>query len=68
MAGRGGFIICSEGKIEVEYFWNIGTKSNNMAEVYGLWQGIKQLKEKGVEEATVYGDSRVIIQEMNGVN
>ena len=39
-----------------------------MAEVYELWQGIKQLKAKGVEEATVYGDSRVIIQAMNCVS
>ena len=45
-AGGGGVIICPEGNIEVEYYWNIGFDSNNMAEVYGLWQGIKQLKEK----------------------
>ena len=68
MAGRGGVIICLKGKIEVEYFWNIGIESNNMAKVYGLWQGVKQLKEKGVEEATVYGDSHLIIQAMNGAS
>ena len=48
-AKGGGVIICPEGNIEVEYFWNIGFDSNNMAEFYGLWQGIKQLKEKGVD-------------------
>ena len=68
MEGGRGVIICLEGKIEVEYFWNIGIDSNNMAKAYGLWQGIKQLKEKGVEEAIVFGDSRLIIQEMNGVS
>ena len=52
----------------MEYFWNIGIESNNMAKVYGLWQGIKQLKEKGVEEAMVYGDSHLIIQVMNGAS
>ena len=41
MAGGGRAIICPEGKIEVEYFWNIGIDSNNMPEAYGLWQGIK---------------------------
>ena len=61
MVGGGRIIICPEGKIEVEYFWNIGIESNNMAKVYELWQGVKQLKEKGVEEATVYGDSLLII-------
>ena len=60
-AGGEGVIICPEGNIEVKYFWNIRFDSNNMAEVYGLWQGIKQLKEKGVEEAIVFGDSRLII-------
>ena len=49
MAGGGGVIICPEGNIEVEYFWNIGFDSNNMAGFYGPWQGIKQLKEKGVD-------------------
>ena len=37
-----------------------------MAEAYGLWQGLKQLQGKGVEEALVFGDSRVIIQALNG--
>ena len=68
MAGGGGVIICPEGKIEVEYFWNIGIDSNNMVEVYGLWQGIKQLKEKGVEEAIVFEDSHLIIQALNGAS
>ena len=46
MARGGGIIICPEGRIEVEYFWNIGFDSNNMAKACGLWQGIKLLKEK----------------------
>jgi len=57
MAGGGGVIINPEGKIEMEYFWNIENDSNNMAEAYGLWQGIKPLEKKGVEEAIVFGDS-----------
>ena len=68
MAGGRGVIICPEGKIEVEYFWNIGIDSNNMAEAYGLWQGIMHLKEKGVKEDMVFRDSRLIIQVMNGAS
>ena len=63
-----GVIICPEGNIEVEYSWNIEFDSNNMVEVYGLWQGIKQLKEKGVEGAIVLGDSRLTIQVLNGAS
>ena len=68
MAGGGGVIICSEGKIETKYYWNIGEDSNNMAEAYGLWQGLKQLKDKGVDEAMVFGDSCLIFQAMNGAS
>ena len=56
------------GKIVTEYSWNIGYDSNNMAEAYGLWQGLIQLKEKGVGEAIVFGDSRLIIQALNEGN
>ena len=56
------------GKIVIEYSWNIGYESNNMVEAYGLWQGLIQLKEKGVGEVIVFGDSRLIIQAMNEGN
>ena len=50
----------------MEYYWNIGYNSNNMVEAYGLWQGLKQLQEKGVEDVMVFGDSRLVIQALNG--
>ena len=37
-----------------------------MAKAYGLWQGIKSLQKEGVEEVMVFGDSRLVIQAMNG--
>ena len=37
MARGGGINIFPEGKIETEYYWNIGNDTNNMVEVYGLW-------------------------------
>ena len=63
-AGGGGIISCLEGNIEIEYYWNIGNNSNNMVESDGLWQGLKQLEVRGIEEAIVLGDSRIIIQAM----
>ena len=50
----------------MEYSWNIGYETNNIAEAYGLWQGLKQLLVTKVEEVLVFGDSRIIIQAMNG--
>ena len=35
-AGEGEVVICCEGNIETEYYWNIGNDTNNMAEAYGL--------------------------------
>ena len=37
-----------------------------MAKACRLWQGLKQLQKKGVDEVMVFGDSRVIIQALNG--
>ena len=65
-AGGGGIILEPRGKVVIEYYWNIGYNSNNMAEAYGLWKGLKQLKKKEVEEVLVFGDSRIIIQALNG--
>ena len=61
-AGGGGIIMESGGETKIEYYWNIGYNSNNMAETYGL----KLLKKKVVEEVLVFGDSRFIIQALNG--
>ena len=61
-ARGGGIIIEPGGKIMTEYYWNIGYNTNNMAEAYGLWQGLKQLQEKGAEDVVVFGDSRLVIQ------
>ena len=65
-ARGGGVIINPDGEVEVEYSWNIGYETNNMAKAYGLWQGLKQLLVKKVDEVMVFGDSRIIIQAMNG--
>ena len=67
-AGGGGVVIFPDGKIDTEFYWNIGFDSNDLAEGYGIWQGLKQLKDKGVDEVMVFSDSRLIIQAMNGEN
>ena len=56
-AGEGGVVIDLDRKVDIEYCWNIGYDTNNMAEAYGLWQGLKQLQKKGVDEVMVFGDS-----------
>ena len=65
-AGGRGVVLNPTGKVEIEYSWNIGHETNNMAEAYGLWQGLKQVQKVGAEEVVVIGDSRIIIQAMRG--
>jgi len=36
-----------------------------MAEAHVLWQDLLQLKSLGIEEAMVFGDSRLLIQALN---
>ena len=51
-AGGGGvIIICPERNIEVEFFWDIGFDSNNMAEVYWLWQDLNDLADQATNKA-----------------
>ena len=61
----GGVIYNLKENIEIDYSWSIGFDTNNMDEAYSLWQGLKQLENLGVDEAMVFGDSRIIIQVMN---
>ena len=68
VARGGGIIISLEGNNEYEHYWNIGIDTNNMAEAYGLWKGIKKLESLVVEEPIVIGDSRLIIQAMDGTS
>ena len=65
-AGGGGVVINPRGKVEIEYSWSIGHESNNMAEAYGLWQGLKQVHQIGAEDVAVIGDSRLLIQAIRG--
>ena len=65
VAGGGGVIYNLEENIEIYYSYSIVFATNNKVEAYGLWQGLKQLENLGMDEAMVFGDSRIIIQAMN---
>ena len=54
-----------EDNLLLKYSWGLGTETNNMAEGLALWQGLIQAKNMGINELTVFGDSRIIIQALN---
>ena len=39
-------------------------ETNNKAEALALWQGLKQARRNNIDEISVFGDSRIIIQAM----
>jgi ribonuclease HI len=64
-AGGGGVLYGPEGDMKITYSWNLGIDSNNMAEALALWQGLNQAIIHGIQELTVVGDSKLIINCIN---
>jgi len=44
----------------------LGKQTNNFAEYSGLLLGLKKAKEMGIHDLNVYGDSMLVIKQMNG--
>ena len=53
-----------DGQLNLSYAWNLGSDTNNMAEALALWQGLSQAIHLGIQELTVVGDSRMILQHL----
>ena len=64
MAGGRGVLFDPGGHLNLSYAWNLGSDTNNMAEALALWQGLSQAIRLSVQELTVVGDSRMIIQHL----
>ena len=61
-AGAGGVIKNSVGEIEHRFAWGLGHNTSIQAEAISLFQGLKQVKELGIKEVNVIGDSQSIIK------
>ena len=51
-----------EDNLILKFSWGIGIETNNMAEALVLWKGLLQAKAMGINDLTIFGDSRIIIQ------
>lgn len=56
MAGARGVIFYPGEQKEDMYEWSLGHLTNNMAEGYALFQGLKIAQSKGIEQIIVIGD------------
>ena len=56
-AGAGGVIKNLKGRIEHSYAWGLGHNTSIQEEALDLLQGLKRVKELGIKEENLIGDS-----------
>lgn len=62
-SGRCGGIICDPGgNTIVSFTWGLGQVSNNLAEAYAIWEGIRIAIGMGIQNHSILGDSMMVIR------
>lgn len=64
-AGAGGVLYTTDGLSKDFFFWGLGKKTNNQAELFGLLKACQIARGKGVQNLQVFGDSELIIKNLN---
>jgi ribonuclease HI len=64
-AGAGGVIYSSDGILRDCFYWGLGQKTNNQAEILGLLKACLIAREKGDKDLQVFGDSKILIKKLN---
>jgi ribonuclease H / adenosylcobalamin/alpha-ribazole phosphatase len=70
LASYGGVIVSNYGdNAEMATYAKVLPKgtSNNVSEYTGLLEGLKKAQELCIDELEVYGDSKLVINQMNGI-
>ena len=66
-AGAGGLIFYPGGRLHSCFSWGLGQLSNNQAELYALLKSCQFVKEAGLKNLQIFGDSEIIIKVLNFV-
>jgi len=61
-----GGVIYKDGEEQYTYKKYIGTNTNNVAEYQALLNGLLLAQEKGIKHLQVYGDSKLVIEQVTG--
>jgi ribonuclease HI len=48
----------------LHYAWGLGTTTNNIAEAYALYVGLKLVRDRNIPQLSVSGDSMLILNEI----
>ena len=64
--GAAGFVLYSDGAVVAEgKKVLVGACTNNMAEYSALWLGIKEAVAQGATDLIIYGDSKLVVEQVN---
>jgi len=55
-----------DGTVVEKAGFYIGIATNNQAEYYGLKQGLERCRDLGINKVTLYSDSELVVNQMNG--
>ena len=62
-----GGVIYDENKNEIAtYKKYIGRHTNNVAEYLGCFHGVQACIQEGIKNVTIYGDSKLVIEQVSG--
>ena len=62
-----GGVIYDENKNEIAtYKKYIGKHTNNVAEYLGCFHGVQACIQEGIKNVTIYGDSKLVIEQVSG--
>ena len=64
----GGVLWDGNGDVLLVYVGKVGNGSNNLAEAMALFWGLSLISEMQLKEITIEGDSKLIIDLVNGVS
>lgn len=63
-SGAGGIIFSPEGRSRDFFYWGLGVKTNNQAELLSLLKACQIARAKGVKDIQIFGDSEILIKKL----
>ncbi|CAD6212800.1 unnamed protein product [Miscanthus lutarioriparius] len=66
-AGAGAVLMTEDGRVVSRIHEGLGVTTNNAAEYRALTLGLKEAIDHGFESIKVYGDSKLVTNQVNGV-
>jgi len=61
---KGGILLNPNRIIETKFAWGLGRETNNKAKMYGLFQGLRIAKGKGIKDIILLWDTLITIQNL----